>query len=129
MSEAKKLKANYYALDDRTAQMELLADNLDKIPSLPDDLLFEELDSVTNALDDTYDEGIHLNIYGAEKLSVFFGKYLKEHYELTDYRTVPDVAKDYEKDIEFYNFMRDDQLRELKEYGELMSYGANAIEN
>lgn len=78
---------------------------------------------------DTYDEGIHLNIYGAEKLSVFFGKYLKEHYELTDYRTVPDVAKDYEKDIEFYNFMRDDQLRELKEYGELMSYGANAIEN
>ena len=78
---------------------------------------------------DTYDKGIHLNIYGAEKLSVFFGKYLKEHYELTDYRTVPDVAKDYEKDIEFYNFMRDDQLRELKEYGELMSYGANAIEN
>ena len=60
---------------------------------------------------------------------MFFGKYLKEHYELTDYRTVPDVAKDYEKDIEFYNFMRDDQLRELKEYGELMSYGANAIEN
>jgi hypothetical protein len=78
---------------------------------------------------DTYDEGIHLNIYGAEKLSVFFGKYLKEHYELTDYRTVPAVAKDYEKDIEFYNFMRDDQLRELKEYGELMSYGANAIED
>ena len=58
-----------------------------------------------------------------------FGKYLKDHYELTDYRIVPDVAKDYEKDIEFYNFMRDDQLRELKEYGELMSYGANAIEN
>ena len=44
MSEAKKLKANYYALDDRTAQMELLADNLDKIPSLPDDLLFEVVD-------------------------------------------------------------------------------------
>lgn len=78
---------------------------------------------------DTYDEGIHLNIYGAEKLSVFFGRYLTENYDLTDYRTVPAVAKEYEKDIEFYNFMRDDQLSELEKYGELMSYGANAIEN
>ena len=78
---------------------------------------------------DTYDEGIHLNIYGAEKLSVFFGRYLKENYDLTDYRTVPAVAKEYEKDIEFYNFMRDDQLSEIEKYGELMSYGANAIEN
>ena len=78
---------------------------------------------------DTYDEGLHLNIYGAEKLSVFFGRYLKENYDLTDYRTVPAVAKEYEKDIEFYNFMRDDQLSEIEKYGELMSYGANAIEN
>ena len=78
---------------------------------------------------DTYDKGLHLNIYGAEKLSVFFGRYLKENYDLTDYRTVPAVAKEYEKDIEFYNFMRDDQLSEIEKYGELMSYGANAIEN
>ena len=78
---------------------------------------------------DTYDAGLHLNIYGAEKLSVFFGRYLTENYDLTDYRTVPAVAKEYEKDIEFYNFMRDDQLSELEKYGELMSYGANAIEN
>ena len=78
---------------------------------------------------DTYDEGLHLNIYGAEKLSVFFGKYLTEKYDLTDYRTIPAVAKEYEKDIAFYNFMRDDQLSEIEKYGELMSYGANAIED
>ena len=77
---------------------------------------------------DTYDQGDHLNIYGAEKLSVFFGKYLTENYDLTDYRTVPAVAAEYEKDIEFYNWMRDDQLREIEEYGELRSYGAKAIE-
>ena len=77
---------------------------------------------------DTYDQGDHLNIYGAEKLSVFFGKYLTEKYDLTDYRTVPSVAAEYEKDIEFYNWMRDDQLREIEEYGELRSYGAKAIE-
>ena len=78
---------------------------------------------------DTYDKGMHLNIYGAEKLSVYFGKYLTEKYQLTDYRTVPAVAAEYEKDIAFYNFMRDDQLREIAQYGELKSYGANAIEN
>ena len=78
---------------------------------------------------DTYDAGVHLNIYGAEKLSTYFGQYLVDNYDLTDYREVPAVAAEYEKDIEFYNFMRDDQLREIEQYGELKSYGANAIEN
>ena len=41
---------------------------------------------------------------------------------------MPEVAAEYEKDIEFYNFMRDDQYREIEQYGELKSYGANAIE-
>ena len=78
---------------------------------------------------DTYDAGIHLNIYGAEKLSVYFGRYLVKNFDLTDYRTVPSVAAEYEKDIRFYNEMRDDQLREIETYGELKSYGANAIED
>ena len=78
---------------------------------------------------DTYDAGAHLNIYGAEKLSVYFGRYLTEHYDLTDYRTVPAVASEYEKDIQFYNDMRDDQLYEIATYGELKSYGVNAAEN
>ncbi len=78
---------------------------------------------------DTYDAGKHLNIYGAEKLSVYFGQYLVDHYDLTDYRNVPEVAAEYEKDIKFYNDMRDDQLYEIETYGELRSYGANAIDN
>ena len=35
---------------------------------------------------DTYDAGLHLNVCGAEKLSVYFGKILKENYPLTDTR-------------------------------------------
>ena len=77
---------------------------------------------------DTYDAGIHLNLTGAEKLSVYFGKYLKTNYELTDFRENQAVAAKYEKKIEFYDFMREDQERELREYGTLKSYGANAIE-
>ncbi len=78
---------------------------------------------------DTYDAGQHLNIYGAEKLSVYFGQYLVDNYGLTDYRTVPEVASEYEKDIKFYYDMKADQLREIEMYGELKSYGANAIES
>ncbi|MBR4557057.1 MAG: SGNH/GDSL hydrolase family protein [Clostridiales bacterium] len=77
---------------------------------------------------DTYDGGAHLNLFGAEKNSVFFGQYLIDHYELTDYRTIPAVAAEYEKDIQFYNDMRDDQLYEIDTYGELKSYGPFAVE-
>jgi hypothetical protein len=77
---------------------------------------------------DTYDAGIHLNIYGAEKLSAFFGEYLVTNYDLTDYRNVPEVAAVYQEKIAFYDYMRDDQLAELEQYGQLVSYGPNAAE-
>ncbi len=35
---------------------------------------------------DTYDGGVHLNVYGAEKLTFYFGKILVEKYGLSDRR-------------------------------------------
>lgn len=35
---------------------------------------------------DTYDTGLHLNVYGAEKLSAFFGKILSEQCGVPDHR-------------------------------------------
>ncbi len=35
---------------------------------------------------DTYDGGVHLNVYGAEKLTTYFGKILTEKYGFTDRR-------------------------------------------
>lgn len=35
---------------------------------------------------DTYDGGIHLNVYGAEKMSRYFGKLLAEHHGVSDLR-------------------------------------------
>ena len=46
---------------------------------------------------DTYDAGLHLNVSGAEKLSVWFGKELTELYGLTDYRTDPEYARYYDE--------------------------------
>jgi len=36
---------------------------------------------------DTYDQGLHLNVYGAEKLSKYFGRILSEELGMPDHRT------------------------------------------
>lgn len=73
---------------------------------------------------DTYDAGLHLNLSGAEKLSEYFGKYLVEKYHIQDSRQDPDSSSRWAKKVKFYNDMKEDQYRELKEYGYLKSYGA-----
>lgn len=78
---------------------------------------------------DTYDAGLHLNIDGAEKMADYLGAYLVENYDLTDYRLVPEVAASWDEKIKAYNDLRDAQYAELAQYGELRSWGANAIEN
>lgn len=53
---------------------------------------------------DTRDAGDHLNVYGAEKVAKYLGKYLKENYDLEDHRNDPKYeqwnidAVQYEKD-------------------------------
>lgn len=47
---------------------------------------------------DTYDGGLHLNLNGAIKNSNYFASYLKDHYELTDYKNDPT----YDKLLEIY---------------------------
>ncbi|SCW58299.1 hypothetical protein SAMN02910456_01975 [Ruminococcaceae bacterium YRB3002] len=77
---------------------------------------------------DTYDGGQHLNVYGAEKFADYFGSYLSENYDLTDYRTVPEVAAIWAEKEDLYNRILEQQLAELEQYGELMNFGKNAIE-
>ena len=77
---------------------------------------------------DTYDAGLHLNIYGAEKLSDYIGQWLCANYDLRDMRQDDKVSAVYQEKIRFYEAMRDDQLSEIEQYGQLVNYGANAIE-
>lgn len=41
---------------------------------------------------DTYDTGLHLNVYGAEKLSGYFGQILTEQCALADHREEPELS-------------------------------------
>ena len=72
---------------------------------------------------DTYDAGLHLNLSGAEKLSKYFGAYLKANFDIEDGRNDADSSARWNKKVQFYYDMKEDQLRELKEYGYLKSYG------
>ena len=51
---------------------------------------------------DTYDAGLHLNVYGAEKLSKYFGKILAEECQITDRRTEQDTANVWAEKVKTY---------------------------
>lgn len=52
---------------------------------------------------DTYDRGLHLNVNGAEKLSRYFGKILKEDCNLPDRRADQEISTAWAKKCEIYD--------------------------
>lgn len=73
---------------------------------------------------DTCDGGLHMNLAGAEKFTDFFGKILVDKFKLTDKRSDLALSQVWSEKADFYYAMKADQLKELKEYGYLKSYGA-----
>lgn len=62
---------------------------------------------------DTYDAGLHLNVYGAEKLSVYFGDILAKNHGITDRRGDDALSERWQLRVEkFYN---DKNSRESKQ--------------
>ena len=55
---------------------------------------------------DTYDGGAHLNVYGAEKLTAYFGKILAEHYKVPDQRDNPALRAAWEQKVTLYYHAR-----------------------
>ena len=71
---------------------------------------------------DTYDAGLHLNIYGAEKLSVYLAHILSEQYGVPDRRGDPAYEADWARKCADYDALYAAQLAELEEYGYLKSW-------
>ncbi|MBQ9942471.1 MAG: SGNH/GDSL hydrolase family protein [Christensenellaceae bacterium] len=71
---------------------------------------------------DTYDGGLHLNLWGAEKLSREFGRMLAEDYGVADHRGEPEYDKVWTDKVDFYYNMIEAQQKELEEYGYLKSW-------
>lgn len=51
---------------------------------------------------DTYDKGLHLNVYGAEKLTSYFGKLLAENHGLADHRGEAEIDAHWGARIDAY---------------------------
>ncbi len=52
---------------------------------------------------DTYDAGLHLNLAGAQKLSLYFADILTEKHNIPDRRSDPSIAAIYEKKLTDYD--------------------------
>lgn len=71
---------------------------------------------------DTYDAGLHLNLAGAEKLADYFGAWLTENCDLTDYREDAEYQSVWQEKIERYEAQKEEQYKELEENGKLISF-------
>lgn len=70
---------------------------------------------------DTYDGGLHMNLYGAEKCADYLGKFLKENFELADMRQDPQISADWAEKEEFYETKKADQLQQISENGKVIN--------
>ena len=52
---------------------------------------------------DTYDTGLHLNVYGAEKASVFFGQLLRDECGLEDHRSDGELSALWQEKVKTYD--------------------------
>ena len=61
---------------------------------------------------DTYDGGLHLNLSGAEKITAYLGKVLREEAGLPDRRGEKELTEKWEKKIALYEQEKERQYRE-----------------
>ena len=64
---------------------------------------------------DTYDGGLHLNLFGAEKITEYLGKVLQEEFLLPDRRDEEALSRTWEDKIYAYE---QEIINQKKEYGE-----------
>lgn len=77
---------------------------------------------------DTYDGGLHMNVYGAEKLSSYLGEFLMGVDGIEDHRTkdgnLGELDKVWEEKCRYYDKMKAEQKAEFEELGYLKQFAA-----
>jgi hypothetical protein len=104
--------------DEWDAQMILFAEEHDLLYIN----LLEYIDDIGLDFDtDTFNAGLHLNVFGAEKVAAFFGNILKEEFDLPDHRGDSAVASIWNELSELYHDTVGKQLMEINETGKIQS--------
>ncbi len=71
---------------------------------------------------DTYDGGLHLNVYGAEKVSRWLGPILSEECGLPDHRDDEELSRIYAEKLAAYEAEKESQELEFEELGYISKY-------
>lgn len=71
---------------------------------------------------DTYDGGLHLNVYGAEKISGWLGPILRDSLGLEDHRDDSELSSIYEARLQAYEAEKAAQELEFSETGYISRY-------
>ncbi len=74
---------------------------------------------------DTYDGGMHMNVYGAEKIALYMGDILKAELELADQRSDAKIAQVYDNKMSNYKNTKAAQEIEFAQQGYLAQFGGN----
>jgi len=70
----------------------------------------------------SFNAGLHLNVFGAELMSRYFGKVLTDNYHLPDRRSYPDTAAVWNKMAEQYHGLIRVQQEEIAQNGSISSF-------
>ncbi len=71
---------------------------------------------------DTYDGGMHLNIYGAEKLASYLGGMIKDRVPLADHRGEEILDEIWQQKLSFYHTEQQAQEEEFARFGYLKQF-------
>lgn len=74
---------------------------------------------------DTYDGGLHLNLSGAEKLGAYFGRILRDDFQIPDRRNDGKIASVWADKCAAYYEMEEKQQKELDTYGYLKMFNSD----
>lgn len=74
---------------------------------------------------DTYDGGLHLNLSGAEKMGAYFGKILRDEFQVPDRRNDEKIASVWAEKCAAYYDMEKRQQEELDTYGYLKMFNSD----
>ena len=64
---------------------------------------------------DTYDRGLHLNVYGTEKLSEYFGQILTEECGIEDHRSDTELSNLWTNKTKAYEARKEQLIKEYQE--------------
>ncbi|MCL2416175.1 MAG: SGNH/GDSL hydrolase family protein [Defluviitaleaceae bacterium] len=71
---------------------------------------------------DTFNGGLHLNVFGAEKTARFLGEIIQSNFDIPDRRNEPEIANYWNELSELYHRIIARQQQEIADFGRIQNF-------